>query len=51
VCWQEHAKFACAKYITDGADTSAAADWQRNVHQAADDFLQLFRDLEREVLN
>jgi adenosylhomocysteine nucleosidase len=50
VCWHEHAMFACAKYITDGADTSAPADWQRNVHQAADEFLQLFRDLELKVL-
>ena len=49
VCWHEHAKFACAKYITDGADHTAADDWQRNVHRAADDFLQLFRDLELKV--
>jgi len=46
VCWHENAKFACAKYISDGADTSAADDWQSNAHRAADDFLQLFRDLE-----
>jgi adenosylhomocysteine nucleosidase len=47
VCWHENAKFACAKYITDGANHTAADDWQRNVHRAADDFLQLFRDLEK----
>jgi len=46
VCWRENAKFACVKYVTDGADTSAANDWQRNVHKAAGDFLRLFRGLE-----
>jgi adenosylhomocysteine nucleosidase len=45
VCWHENAEFACVKYITDGADTSAANDWQRNVHKAAEEFLQLFRGL------
>jgi adenosylhomocysteine nucleosidase len=48
VCWREHAKFACVKYVTDGADTSAADDWQRNVHKAAEEFLRLFRGLERD---
>jgi adenosylhomocysteine nucleosidase len=45
VCWHENARFACAKYVTDGADPSAAADWQRNVHKAAEQFLQLFHSL------
>ena len=45
VCWHENARFACAKYVTDGADTSAAGDWRRNVHKAAEEFLQLFRGL------
>jgi adenosylhomocysteine nucleosidase len=45
VCWHENARFACAKCVTDGADTSAAEDWQRNVHRAAEEFLQLFRGL------
>jgi adenosylhomocysteine nucleosidase len=45
VCWHEKARFACVKYVTDGADTSAASDWQRNVHKAAEEFLQLFRGL------
>jgi adenosylhomocysteine nucleosidase len=48
VCWRENAKFACVKYVTDGADTSAADDWQRNVHKAAEEFLRLFRGLERD---
>jgi adenosylhomocysteine nucleosidase len=45
VCWHEDARFACAKYVTDGADHAAADDWQRNVHMAAEEFLQLFRGL------
>jgi adenosylhomocysteine nucleosidase len=45
VCWHENARFACAKYVTDGADHAAADDWQRNVHLAAEEFLQLFRGL------
>jgi adenosylhomocysteine nucleosidase len=46
VCWHENARFACVKYITDGADHAAADDWQRNVHKAAEEFLRLFRDLQ-----
>jgi adenosylhomocysteine nucleosidase len=45
VCWHENARFACAKYVTDGADPAAADDWRRNVHLAAGEFLQLFRAL------
>jgi adenosylhomocysteine nucleosidase len=45
VCWQENARFACAKYVTDGADHTAANDWQRNVHKAADEFLELYRSM------
>jgi adenosylhomocysteine nucleosidase len=43
VCWLQKAPFACAKYVSDGADHSAAEDWRRNVHRAADDFLSLYR--------
>ncbi|HWX78665.1 MAG TPA: 5'-nucleosidase [Steroidobacteraceae bacterium] len=43
VCWNEKARFACAKYVTDGADHTAATDWQRNVHKAAEEFLSLYR--------
>jgi adenosylhomocysteine nucleosidase len=42
-CWLEGAAFACVKYVTDGADTGAAADWQNNVHKAASEFLNLYR--------
>jgi adenosylhomocysteine nucleosidase len=45
VCWHENAAFGCVKYVTDGADHAAADDWQRNVHVAAEEFLQLFRVL------
>lgn len=45
VCWHENATFGCVKYVTDGADHAAADDWQRNVHKAAEEFLQLFRRL------
>jgi adenosylhomocysteine nucleosidase len=42
VCRREQARFGCAKYITDGADHSAAADWQANLEQAAAAFLRLY---------
>jgi adenosylhomocysteine nucleosidase len=45
VCWCEKARFACAKYVTDGADHTAADDWRRNVHKAAEEFLRLFRSI------
>jgi adenosylhomocysteine nucleosidase len=45
VCWNEKARFVCAKYVTDGADHAAATDWQRNVHKAAEEFLSLYRSL------
>jgi adenosylhomocysteine nucleosidase len=47
VCWCEKARFACVKYITDGADHAAAGDWQSNVHKAADQFLGLYRSIAR----
>ena len=42
VCHLEGARFGCAKYVTDGADGSAAADWQRNLPNAAAAFWQLY---------
>ena len=47
VCWYEQAPFACAKYVSDGADHAAADDWQRNLHKAADEFLSLYRGVLR----
>jgi adenosylhomocysteine nucleosidase len=45
VCWQERAAFACAKYVSDGADHAAANDWQSNAHKAADEFLRLYQGI------
>jgi len=45
-CWAARAGFACVKYVTDGADHDAAADWQKNVHKAADAFLELYRSVQ-----
>ncbi len=42
-CRRAQAKFACAKYVTDGADHAAANEWKRHVHRAAEEFLGLFR--------
>jgi adenosylhomocysteine nucleosidase len=47
VCRLEKAPFACAKYVSDGADHTAADDWRRNVHKAAEDFLNLYRRVVR----
>jgi adenosylhomocysteine nucleosidase len=41
-CWYAKAPFACAKYVSDGADHAAADDWQQNLHKAADEFLRLY---------
>jgi adenosylhomocysteine nucleosidase len=45
VCFLEGAKFACAKYVTDGADHAAATDWESNLPRAASEFLRLYREL------
>jgi adenosylhomocysteine nucleosidase len=45
-CWMTGAVFACAKYVTDGADHGAADDWQSNVHKAAAEFLNLYRTVQ-----
>ena len=47
VCWYEKARFACAKYVSDGADHAAADDWRRNRHRAAQEFLRLYLSLVR----
>ncbi len=47
VCWYEKARFACAKYVSDGANHAAADDWQRNRHRAAEEFLRLYLSLVR----
>jgi adenosylhomocysteine nucleosidase len=47
VCRHEGVAFACAKFISDGADHHAARDWRANVALAAHGFLDLLRMLER----
>ena len=42
-CLLEGARFGCAKYVTDGADSAAADDWQRNLPAAAAAFWQLYQ--------
>ena len=49
VCALEGTQFACVKYLTDGADHTAADDWRRIVHKAAEEFLRLFLSLERQA--
>jgi adenosylhomocysteine nucleosidase len=49
VCVLEGTQFACVKYLTDGADHTAADDWRRNVHKAADEFLRLYLSLQRQA--
>jgi len=44
-CKLEGAEFACAKYVSDGADEHAARHWKENVAGAAHRFLELYRDL------
>lgn len=43
VCWLEKARFTCVKYITDGADHTAAQDWEANLPKAAAEFLRIYR--------
>ena len=45
VCRAEGAVFGCAKYITDGADHSAAEDWRSNLPLAAQAFYRLYQQL------
>jgi adenosylhomocysteine nucleosidase len=51
VCQMERVRFACAKYITDGADHTAADDWQNNLIAAAADFWRLYSGLAPDALN
>jgi adenosylhomocysteine nucleosidase len=45
VCLAEGVAFACAKYISDGADHAAADDWQNSLPRAAAAFFDLYREL------
>jgi len=44
-CRIEGAGFACAKYVSDGADANAADHWRENVAGAADAFVDLYERL------
>jgi adenosylhomocysteine nucleosidase len=44
-CLAEGVPFACAKYISDGADSTAADDWQQSLPAAAAAFLALYLEL------
>ncbi len=44
VCALEGVKFACVKYVTDGADDSSHQDWQKHVTDAPHAFAALLRD-------
>jgi len=45
VCLHEGVGFACAKYISDGADHASAADWAAALPAAAAAFASLYRQL------
>ncbi|MES1177591.1 MAG: 5'-nucleosidase [Myxococcales bacterium] len=45
-CLAETIPFAAAKYISDGADESAAGDWQASLPTAAAAFIALYRALQ-----
>ena len=51
VCLQEQVQFACAKYVTDGADHQAADDWQSNLPKAAASFLDLYHSIHRRIVD
>lgn len=46
---QEHIPFLCLKYISDGADGTAAADWTEQVHKAAKALKVILQDEESET--
>jgi adenosylhomocysteine nucleosidase len=47
VCLAEHARFACAKYVTDGADSDSAAHWEAALDAASRAFAHLYDALAR----
>ena len=47
VCRAEGMNFACAKYVTDGADADSAAHWEAALDDAAQAFTQVWRWLEQ----
>jgi adenosylhomocysteine nucleosidase len=49
VCRTHEVPFACAKYISDGADATAADDWHASLPRAAAAFLDLYQRLQARV--
>ena len=47
VCLAEGARFACAKYVTDGADGDSAAHWEAALDAASLAFAHLYDSLPR----
>jgi adenosylhomocysteine nucleosidase len=45
VCLSENARFACVKYITDGADSNSATEWEAALDNAASAFLTVYESL------
>ncbi len=45
VCVAEHARFACAKYVTDGADEDSPGHWEASLDAAAHAFAALYETL------
>jgi adenosylhomocysteine nucleosidase len=45
VCVAESARFACAKYVTDGADAQSAGHWEASLEAAAHSFAALYETL------
>ena len=43
VCHLERIRFACVKYISDGADQNAATDWAASLPRAASAFWKLYQ--------
>jgi adenosylhomocysteine nucleosidase len=45
VCVAEGARFACAKYVTDGADSDSAAHWEAALESASLAFERVYKEL------
>jgi adenosylhomocysteine nucleosidase len=45
VCIAEKARFACAKYVTDGADSDSATHWEAALDNAARSFASLYESM------
>ena len=45
VCVAEKVKFACVKYVTDGADGDSAAHWEAALDNAARAFLSVYESM------